>query len=99
MTDKSIQFSESVHIKNLRKPEFDETMVDNLIIDEKKKQTLTSLAKSFARKNCANEKIPKPMWSADFVVGKGAGLTFLLHGKPGVGKTLTAGKSGLRAFT
>lgn len=31
-------------------------------------------------------------WSADFVQGKGEGLTILLHGKPGVGKTYTAGK-------
>jgi signal recognition particle GTPase len=31
-------------------------------------------------------------WSADFVEGKGEGLTILLHGKPGVGKTYTAGK-------
>ncbi|KAH7045281.1 P-loop containing nucleoside triphosphate hydrolase protein [Macrophomina phaseolina] len=29
-------------------------------------------------------------WSADFVSGKGEGLIFLLHGKPGVGKTYTA---------
>ncbi|KAF2871550.1 hypothetical protein BDV95DRAFT_572261 [Massariosphaeria phaeospora] len=29
-------------------------------------------------------------WSADFVKGKGEGLIFLLHGKPGVGKTYTA---------
>ncbi|KDN64254.1 putative ATPase [Colletotrichum sublineola] len=29
-------------------------------------------------------------WSADFIEGKGEGLTFLLHGKPGVGKTYTA---------
>ncbi|KAK3987610.1 hypothetical protein QBC44DRAFT_331227 [Cladorrhinum sp. PSN332] len=37
---------------------------------------------------------PKPeqeiTWSADFVNGKGEGLIFLLHGKPGVGKTYTA---------
>lgn len=32
-------------------------------------------------------------WSADFVRGKGEGLTILLHGKPGVGKTYTAGKN------
>ncbi|SPO04177.1 uncharacterized protein DNG_06860 [Cephalotrichum gorgonifer] len=29
-------------------------------------------------------------WSADFVEGKGEGLTILLHGRPGVGKTYTA---------
>ncbi|KAK8108310.1 uncharacterized protein PG998_010323 [Apiospora kogelbergensis] len=86
LTDKSVQ----VHVKNLRDPEFDETMIESLIINEGTKQTLTSLAKSFARRNKAGEEIPKPMWSADFVLGKGTGLTFLLHGKPGVGKTLTA---------
>lgn len=31
-------------------------------------------------------------WSADFIRGKGEGLIFLLHGKPGVGKTYTAGE-------
>ncbi|KAJ4305940.1 hypothetical protein N0V90_001473 [Kalmusia sp. IMI 367209] len=29
-------------------------------------------------------------WSADFIENKGKGLVFLLHGKPGVGKTYTA---------
>ncbi|KAK3389439.1 hypothetical protein B0H63DRAFT_518666 [Podospora didyma] len=29
-------------------------------------------------------------WSADFIEGKGEGLTMLLHGKPGEGKTCTA---------
>jgi hypothetical protein len=37
-------------------------------------------------------------WSADFIEGKGEGLTFLLHGKPGVGKTYTAGQLHLRAI-
>ncbi|KAK8122717.1 P-loop containing nucleoside triphosphate hydrolase protein [Apiospora sp. TS-2023a] len=81
---------ERVHVRNLSKPDFDENMVNNLIIDKKKKLTLTSLAKSFARRNNTDEVIPRPIWSADFVEGKGTGLIFLLHGKPGVGKTLTA---------
>ncbi|KAK8072753.1 ATPAse [Apiospora saccharicola] len=82
--------TERIHVKNLSEPDFDEDMVKNLIIDKKKKLTLTSLAKSFARRNKADEVIPRPLWSADFVEGKGTGLIFLLHGKPGVGKTLTA---------
>lgn len=43
-------------------------------------------------KNAANEdhrSAPTP-WTADFVENKGKGLVFLLHGKPGVGKTYTA---------
>ena len=40
----------------------------------------------------ARMKKPDTTWSADFVQGKGEGLTFLLHGKPGVGKTYTAGQ-------
>lgn len=36
-------------------------------------------------------KVEFKTWSADFVRGKGEGLTILLHGKPGVGKTYTAG--------
>ena len=31
-------------------------------------------------------------WSPDLIKGKGEGLTILLHGRPGVGKTYTAGK-------
>lgn len=38
-------------------------------------------------------------WSADFIEGKGECLTFLLHGKPGVGKTYTAGKLRLVHYT
>lgn len=46
-------------------------------------------------------KLPKrkkadSMWSADFIEGKGEGLTILLHGRPGVGKTYTAGKATAR---
>ncbi|KAK8075519.1 ATPase [Apiospora hydei] len=63
---------ERVHVTNLRGPEFDETMVDNLIMDDKKKRTLAYLAKSFARQNKADEPMSQPMRSADYVVGKGS---------------------------
>ncbi|KAM0279384.1 hypothetical protein ACHAQH_004649 [Verticillium albo-atrum] len=39
----------------------------------------------------AREKKVDTTWSADFVEGKGEGLTMLLHGRPGVGKTYTVG--------
>jgi hypothetical protein len=77
-------------VANLSEPEWDESMVDNLIMDQSKKQTLMSLSKSFSRTSKAAETLTQPFWSADFVAGKGTGLTFLFHGKPGVGKTLTA---------
>jgi SpoVK/Ycf46/Vps4 family AAA+-type ATPase len=81
---------EFVNMSNLSDPVFEETMMDSLILDERKRQTIVSLSKSFARRNKQDLEIPKPVWSPDFVAGKGTGLTFLLHGRPGVGKTLTA---------
>jgi len=68
-------------------------MIDGLVMNNARKATLMSLAKSFGRRNKLGEEIPKGMWAADFVRGKGSGLIFLLHGRPGVGKTCTAGKS------
>jgi len=53
---------------------------------------LKALAKSFTRQNRYGEVVTGDMWTADFVKGKGSGLIFLLHGRPGVGKTCTAGK-------
>lgn len=70
-------------------------MIDNLVMDKKRVQTLKALAKSFVRQNQHGEKSTREPWSADFVKGKGNGLTFLLHGKPGVGKTCTAGKTAI----
>jgi len=68
-------------------------MIDQLVMDEKRVSTLKALAKSFIRINRFGEKSEREPWSADFVKGKGKGLTFLLHGSPGTGKTCTAGTS------
>ncbi|KAK1831670.1 hypothetical protein QBC39DRAFT_350605 [Podospora conica] len=80
----------TVHVKNLSEPEFDETMIDGLVMDKARKSTLMSLAKSFGRRNKMGQEMSKGIWTADFVQGKGSGLIFLLHGRPGVGKTCTA---------
>ncbi|KAI6579755.1 hypothetical protein MCOR04_005946 [Pyricularia oryzae] len=71
--------------------QFKEDMINDLVMEDKRLQTLKALSKSFVREN----KMGRPMklahqWSADFVEGKGSGLIFLLHGSPGVGKTFTA---------
>ncbi|KAK3320597.1 hypothetical protein B0T19DRAFT_444430 [Cercophora scortea] len=65
-------------------------MINGLVMNEDRKSTLKALSKAFARRNKHNEQLANDMWAADFVKGKGSGLIFLLHGKPGVGKTCTA---------
>ena len=76
-----------MHVKNLSEPEFEESMIDGLVMDKARKATLMSLAKSFGRRNKLGQEMSKGLWTADFVQGKGSGLIFLLHGRPGVGKT------------
>jgi hypothetical protein len=73
-------------------PQFHESMIDSLVMNDERKMMLKALAKSFARVNRRDEQLDRELWTADFVQGKGSGLVFLLHGQPGVGKTCTAGK-------
>jgi Cdc6-like AAA superfamily ATPase len=68
-------------------------MIDSLVMEQHRLRTLKALAKSFARLDKDDKELTTAAWSADFVRGKGTGLIFLLHGKPGVGKTCTAGKT------
>ncbi|KAJ4355596.1 uncharacterized protein N0V89_003616 [Didymosphaeria variabile] len=82
--------SELLHVKGLGEPNFEENMINQLVMDEKRVNTLKALAKSFIRVNKFGETSDKEPWSADFVKGKGNGLIFLLHGSPGTGKTCTA---------
>ncbi|KAI0190854.1 P-loop containing nucleoside triphosphate hydrolase protein [Astrocystis sublimbata] len=81
---------ERVHVRDLSDPEFDEGLVNHLVMDPKRKLTLKALAKCFARVNKLDKPLTGEPWTADFVQGKGHGLIFLLHGRPGVGKTYTA---------
>lgn len=86
---------------------YDKSILDTLVLhDPSVKQLIRSLTHKylvgleaeavreakFGEKNSAmDQQMPKKPWSPDFVKGKGEGLIFLLHGKPGVGKTYTAG--------
>ncbi|GJC91453.1 ATPase [Colletotrichum higginsianum] len=85
-----ISSQEYVHVKNLHPPQFDDDMISHLVMSEQRLKTLKALSKSYARVNQHGEGMKNSKWSADFVRGKGNGLIFLLHGKPGVGKACTA---------
>lgn len=83
--------SEWLHVKNFSTPEFQNDMIEDLVMDQARVKMLKALAKSYIRVNKRGNPIEHEPWAADFVKGKGNGLIFLLHGKPGVGKTVTAG--------
>ncbi|KAF9891838.1 hypothetical protein FE257_003323 [Aspergillus nanangensis] len=81
---------ETLHVANFAEPQFSESLINSLVMDSGRLQTLKALAKSFSRINKSGDEMKKPPWAADFVKGKGHGMIFLLHGRPGVGKTCTA---------
>ncbi|KAL4894971.1 hypothetical protein BDV59DRAFT_174221 [Aspergillus ambiguus] len=81
---------ELLHVAHFSEPQFNESLIDSLVMNSARVQTLKALSKSFIRVNKDGDKMERPPWAADFVRGKGHGLIFLLHGRPGVGKTCTA---------
>ena len=83
---------EHLHVSYFQEPKFEQDMIDKLVMDPARIRTLKALAGSYIRENKHGVKSTQPPWSADFIQGKGQGQIILLHGKPGVGKTCTAGK-------
>lgn len=65
------------HIKDLSPIEFRENAFDLLVMEQDRKEIMKAL-------------IETKTDFTDLINGKGGGLIFLLHGTPGVGKTLTA---------
>ncbi|KIW97685.1 uncharacterized protein Z519_01269 [Cladophialophora bantiana CBS 173.52] len=70
-----------VSVTNLQPARWSETAINQLILDNDKKDMLTSIVS-----NQNNNQIK----SGDIIENKGRGLTIVLHGPSGVGKTLTA---------
>ncbi|KAI9886311.1 MAG: hypothetical protein M1823_001868 [Watsoniomyces obsoletus] len=77
------RFWHMLDINHVSDPNFDEGIMDNLVMDEKKKRMIQAICQKFTDVN--------PSSHTDIIHGKGEGRIFLLHGSPGVGKTLTAG--------
>lgn len=74
----------TVKIRELRDIKFDEDALQKkLVIEKNYKKVVTAMVKSYLSK--------EPTFT-DFIKGKGRGLVVLLHGSPGTGKTLTAGR-------
>ena len=65
----------------------DTEVIETLVMPESTRNLIKNLSKRYTRQHGEDT-----AWSADFIKGKGRGMIFLLHGKPGVGKTYTAGQ-------
>ncbi|KAL7935703.1 P-loop containing nucleoside triphosphate hydrolase protein [Trichoderma chlorosporum] len=72
-----------VSVDNLRPVKWNENAMDHLVLDPKKKNMLTRLVRYHSHRHGRNGE-------KDLIAGKGQSLAILLHGPPGVGKTLTA---------
>jgi hypothetical protein len=69
-------------VDNLEEIDYDSKAFDGLHIPQAQKDTLLALAQVYNTEEGQFD---------DFIKGKGKGMIVLLHGEPGLGKTLTAG--------
>ena len=70
-----------LQVDNFTPVEWNKQAFEGLVLEQASKDVLLTLVSSHKGVN-QND--------ADFIRGKGAGLVVLLHGAPGIGKTLTA---------
>jgi hypothetical protein len=79
LTDKRWCF---FNIDNIREVDFNLRAFQSLLLPQDQKEMIHSLVKIHSDERLSFD---------DVIKGKGRGMIFLLHGMPGVGKTLTAG--------
>ena len=64
-------------------------MINNLVLENETKNMIKALSCSYTiQREMKSYPSVFGCWSADFVQNKGDEQIFLLHGKPGVGKTM-----------
>lgn len=71
-------------VDNLSPLRWDEGCFDQLVLKETTKKTVHAMVSMHSRRGQSETGV------SDIVAGKGKGLVMVLHGPPGVGKTLTA---------
>jgi ATP-dependent 26S proteasome regulatory subunit len=71
------------YVDNIAEIEFNTQAFKSLVLPRETKEMIYSLVKIHATDGLHFD---------DLIKGKGKGIVFLLHGPPGVGKTLTAGE-------
>ena len=79
------KFTELLDVANFRQPDFQVDLIKDLALDK----DANAMIKAFSH-HYTMQSETENTWSADFVRNKGEGQIFLLHGKPGLGKTTTA---------
>jgi len=72
----------SVCVSGLKEKVWTPKSFDRLVLDQDRKDTLIRLAST-------NSKLVQAYKSKDIIEGKGKGVVLLLHGPPGVGKTVS----------
>lgn len=77
-----------IHVHGLKEIVWKQDPFLSLQLPEEKKSLVKHLVQSFG----AETNIAGSNSYEDIIEGKGRGLVFLLHGPPGLGKTLTAGQ-------
>lgn len=68
---------------------FNNVAFENLVLEPEMKELVSVLVRNH---------IDYKLEADDFIARKGEGLIFLIHGPPGVGKTLTAGEHALHSL-
>lgn len=75
-----------LHVDGISEVTWNDSAFDSLVLDEASKRMLDALINSQSHSSDSSDLV-------DIVKGKGQGLTILLHGAPGTGKTLTVERS------
>ncbi len=78
----------SLNVEQIGPVKWNQLAFERLVLEEKSKELIKALVTVHVSTNKMG----------DIISGKGTGLIILLHGSPGVGKTLTAGNYDLDVF-